>query len=288
MSRVDAHIKEAAEVLKAAGVEESAREAVSLVILATGRDRAFLYAHPEYELTENELSQFRNNLRRRAGREPLQYIAGQVEFFGRKFEVAKGVLIPRPETEILVAEAVGFLAGQAQPRFYEVGPGTGCISVSIVCEVPSATGVAADISRAAVECAMENAEKHGVADRLMVTVGDLFETAGDERFDLIVTNPPYISVGEMESLQAEVRDFEPRSALTDEGDGLGVIRAIIEQAPGHLADGGALMMEIGAGQAESVEELLYERGLKEIRFKKDLRGIDRVVKAVRAGVDLNW
>jgi release factor glutamine methyltransferase len=282
MSRVDVLIKEAAAVLKAAGVEEWAREAVNLAMLATGRDRAFLYAHPEYQLSQEELSQFSDSLRRRAGREPLQYIAGRAEFFGREFKAARGVLIPRPETELLVEEAIAFLAARRRSRFYEVGPGTGCISVSILCEVPSATGVAADISPAAVECTMENAKRHGVAERLMVSVGSLFDGAGDERFDLVVSNPPYIAVGEMQSLQAEVRDFEPREALTDEGDGLGVIRAIIEQAPHYLTDGGALMMEIGAGQAESVARLLAEDGWKAIRFTKDLRGIDRVVAAHRA------
>ncbi|MBA2379205.1 MAG: peptide chain release factor N(5)-glutamine methyltransferase [Blastocatellia bacterium] len=282
MSRIDRSIKNAAEILGGAGIPEPVREAVSLLMLATDREKAFIYGHPEYELTNVEAAALDEMVTRRARREPLQYISGSTEFYGRRFAVGPGVLIPRPETELLVEEAVEFLAGRSGKTFYEVGPGSGCIAISILAELTGARGSAADLSSAAVEHTRRNAELHGVADRLNVCAGDLFSGA-TERFDLVISNPPYIAADEMVGLQREVRDFEPREALTDGGDGLGVIRAIVDSSPDHLVADGALLMEIGAGQAGQVRQMLERRGFGDIDFRKDLQGIERTVTARRKG-----
>lgn len=269
----------ATEALRTAGTPEPARDAKVLLAHSLGKQKTFLIAYPEFELTDEQQARFRVVVERRAGREPLQHILGRQEFYGRDFRVSPDVLIPRPETEAIVELAVRFLADRPDPRFIDIGTGSGCIAVSVAAELPSALGVANDISEKALAVARENAEAHGVADRLTFTEGNLFGTPGRAEFDLVASNPPYIPLDEFRGLEPEVREFEPRTALTDEGDGLAVIRRIIAEAPHHLKPGGKLLVEIGFGQAESVAALIDASVWAERAFHNDLQGIPRILEA---------
>lgn len=278
--RLDAALSGARERLAAAGIAEPAREAASLLAFTLEKDRSFLFAHPEYELSADAASNFTNIVARREQREPFQYITGRQEFYGLDFRVTPDVLIPRPETEILVEAAINRLLPLSNPRFCEVGVGSGCISVSILNAVPAAAGVGLEISQAAIEVAAANAERLGVGDRLELRLSDVFAALRtDERFDLIAANPPYVPAAEIAGLQAEVGRFEPHSALTDGADGLSVIRRIINEAPGHLSCGGWLLVEIGAGQAEDVAAMLQKGLWDSIEFLPDLQSIPRTLSA---------
>jgi release factor glutamine methyltransferase len=277
-------LREASDGLRAAGVPQPAREAGLLLSLALKRDRSFLIAHPEYTLSEGELERFRSFVARRTAREPYQYISGKQEFFGSDFMVSPAVLIPRPETELLVETAIAELGRSGgTARFCELGVGSGCISISILRHVPNAAAWAGDISVDAVEIARRNAVALGVDDRIRLNISDLFEAAGEQTFELIVSNPPYVPAAEISGLQPEVRDHEPYVALSDAADGLSIISKIIDEAPAFLNAGGVLLLEIGFDQSAKVLQM-YPRSIWEtVELLPDLQGIPRVVKAVLRG-----
>lgn len=265
--------------LKAASVVDARRDARTLTALALGRDRSFAYAHPEYVLSDDERARIEEFFRRREGREPLQHIRGTQEFYGLDFEVTPDVLIPRPETELLVERAIERLRDVEMPRFLDIGVGSGCISVSILHNLPSAAGVAVDISLAAAAVARRNAEAHGVADRLKSIESNLFERVPADNFHLIASNPPYVPVNDLDALQPEVRDHDPRMALTDGGDGLSIIEAIVRGAPDFLLPGGDLLVEIGFGQAEDVLGRISPGVWERVEVLPDLQKIPRVLAA---------
>ncbi|MGQ0542239.1 MAG: peptide chain release factor N(5)-glutamine methyltransferase [Blastocatellia bacterium] len=269
-------IETAAKRLKENGVADPRREASSLLEFAIGRPKSYLISHPEYVLSETEAQKFESFTQRRAGREPFQYIAGKQEFFGLDFHVTPAVLIPRPETELLVEKAVELLAKSKNQIFLDIGTGTGCIAISILKNVDSAKAVAVDISSEALAIASANVLKHGVNDRIDLRRSDLFSDIAGLKFDLIASNPPYIPASEMDLLQAEVRDYEPRISLTDGGDGLSRIKAIIQGAPDHLLPGGKLLIEIGFGQADPVSGFMDHSLWKTFEILPDLQGIQRV------------
>ena len=272
-------LREAAEILGANGVSEPRREAASLLTFAIEKDRTFLVAHPEYELSGTEETTFRSFLKRRAEREPLQYVTGRQEFYGLEFIVTPDVLIPRPETETIVENALEILSrAGVNASFCEIGIGSGCISVSILHELETARGIGLDVSENALKIAGKNAEKHSVTDRLKFTVSDVFDQLSDEKFDLIISNPPYISADEMKTLQREVQDFEPRTALTDNGDGFSIIEKIITDAPHYLKENGFLLLEIGFGQAKKVAAMFDAQIWQAVEILPDLQGIARTVK----------
>lgn len=272
-------IDQAADILNAAAIQDPRREAVSLLELAIGRDRTFIFAHPDYNLEQKEISTLDNLISRRAKREPLQYIRGHQEFYGLDFIVAPDVLIPRPETEILVENAIKDLQSKENAAFCEVGVGSGCICVSILHELSSATAVGLDISEKALEITQKNAEKHRVSDRLTLLRSDVFDVLTDRQFDMIVSNPPYVPRGDFESLQPEVRDFEPQIALTDGSNGLSIIEKIVSGAPRFLRPGGGLLMEIGFGQSEAVQDVFDRQIWHQVEFLDDLQSIPRIVHA---------
>jgi release factor glutamine methyltransferase len=275
-------LRQATEILQAGEIAQPRREANSLLAFALQRDKTFLIAHPEYALSVEEETRFREFLRRRAAREPFQYITGRTEFYGLDFEVTPDVLIPRPETELIVENAVEILRGIKNPRFCEIGAGSGCISVSILHETPAARAVALDVSEKALQIARRNAEKHKVSERLELKISDVFGVLSCEQFDLIVSNPPYIPREDFAALQPEVRDFEPRFALTDDSDGLSIIEKIISRAPEFLKPNGFLLLEIGFNQAVKVREMFSPDVWREITILPDLQGIPRTVKAVKS------
>ena len=271
-------IADAAARLKEACIDEPRREAASLLAFAIAKEAVFLLAHSEYSLTSAELESFHSIVERRASHEPFHYIVGMKEFYGLGFGVVPGVLIPRPETELLVEDAINILRELPAPRFFEIGVGSGCISVSILhCSLLS-TAVAVDISEDALAVAAENASRHYVTDRLILNRGDVYGGI-DGKFDLIVSNPPYIPDSDLVALQPEVGYFEPHSALFGGDDGLDIVRRIIAGAPVFLNKGGHILVEIGFGQAASVKEMFHTEIWSEVGFIRDLQGIERIVKA---------
>ena len=208
----------------------------------------------------------------RVRRQPVSQITGRRAFWTAEFEVTRDTLDPRPETEALV----GAVLDGPVTRLLDLGTGTGCILLSILAERPDATGLGTDISEAALVIARRNAARLDLADRAAFARADWLDGI-DGSFDLIVSNPPYIAEAELPNLAPEVRDWEPRMALTPGGDGLDAYRAIAREAPARLAPSGRLMVEIGAGQAEAVTALWQAAGLAEIRCHSDLDGRDRVV-----------
>lgn len=256
------------------GVENSRLEAEWILCEALALDRMGLYLNFDRPLTEPELAACRGMIARRAKREPLQYILGSQEFMGLDFEVTPAVLIPRHDTEVLVTEAVN--RGGAAGSILDIGAGSGCVAVAIAKALPEAKVSAVDISPEALAVARLNAEKHGAP--VQCFEGSLFEPFAGRRFDMVVSNPPYIPKGELDTLQPEVRAFEPLSALDGGPDGLDFYRAIVTGAPGHLNPGGWLLFEVGAGQAPAVLDLLRSSGLSAECFSaKDPAGIERVV-----------
>ena len=272
-------ISNAAVRLKAAGIGEPTCEASSLLSFALGRDRTFLIAHPEYLLADDEAQAFENAVNRREQREPFQYITGRQEFFGLEILVDKNVLIPRPETELLVEHALWFLKDSETKRFCEIGVGSGCISMAVLVNEKASDALAIDLSADAISVARSNAERQGVLSRIRFLLSDVFSEAGPERFDLIVSNPPYISEADITTLQPEVKDHEPHLALSDKADGLSIIRKIVKDSPGFLRQGGALMMEIGIGQSTDVASMFNSDLWQDVKFFEDLAGIPRVVVA---------
>ncbi len=263
-------LREATLRLQAAGVEGAGRDARRLLAHALGVAPDVLAGR----LSDPVPAGFDALVARRAAREPVSHITGRRAFHGRDFRVTPEVLDPRPETEALVDLAL------ARPfaRVLDLGTGSGCILVTLLAERPGATGVGTDISPAALLVAGANAAAHGVADRLVLPLSDWFADIGG-RFDLIVSNPPYIAAAEMAGLAPEVRDFEPALALTDGGDGLSAYRAIAAGARDHLVPGGRLLVEIGAAQGAAVAAIFEAAGLERVRRHPDLDGRDRVVFA---------
>ena len=265
--------------LESAGIPEAVREAASLLQFVIGRDRTFIVAHPEYELTGQERDLFQHSVQRRAAREPFQHIVGRQEFYGLDFVVTPDVLIPRHETELIVEKAIELLGNCKDPRFLEIGVGSGCISVAILKNCPRASAIAVDIYEPAIEVASLNATMHGVKDRLRIRRSDVFQSVPEVDFDLIAANPPYVPFADYAHLQPEVRDYDPRIAVTDGSTGLSVIERIAAGASQHLRSGGHLLMEIGFGQHGQVLDFFTNDQWESAEISPDLQGIPRMVFA---------
>lgn len=265
------------------GSETPRLDAEVLLAQARGCKRIELYTRYDEVLTEEQRAVMRDLVRRRAAAEPVAYLVGHREFFGLDFHVTPDVLIPRPDTEALVVEALETCRRHEAPRLLDVGTGSGCIAVAVAVNCPSALVTAVDVSEAALHVACENAELHGVADRIRFLHGDLFEPLADEDcFEIIVSNPPYIREDEFAAVQDDVRLHEPRSALLGGRNGLAVTRRLIEQAPARLVPGGRLLVEIAPEQSDEVLALMAALGsFAEIAVLKDLSGSKRIATALR-------
>lgn len=282
-------LRDAAAELRAASIPEARREAATLLAATIERDRAYLFAHSDDALAPAALTLFRERVQRRAAGEPLQYITGHQEFYGLDFEVSPAVLIPRPETELLVETALELLRDADDSRtidnsrrtlapfICDVGTGSGCIPIALLHERRDARAVALDISTDALHITARNAARHHVIGRLALVASDLFAAldASAVKFDLITSNPPYVAEDELANLQREVRDHEPRLALTPGGDGLSVIRRLVREAPRFLVPRGHLLFEIGFNQHEAVRELIDPRLWTLLDLRHDLQGIPR-------------
>jgi len=239
----------------------------------------------EYFLNACEgFEEFSESLEARAQGKPLQYITGLQEFFGLEFEVTSDVLIPRPETELLIETALSVVSPNETPFICDVGAGSGCIVVTLLHQLPHARGIALEISEAALAIAQRNANRHGVHERLSFIASDLFAGLApsfSSSFDLIVSNPPYVAERAVDGLQREVRDFEPRVALTAGEDGLSIIRRLLIEGRDYLKSGGFLIFEIGFDQHEAVRQLIDENSWKLLEIHDDLQGIPRTVALMK-------
>lgn len=271
---IGAAIRDGAARLAAAGVEAPLRDARVLAADALGEDAARLSlreAEPMPAAAARRLERF---LAAREARQPVAQIIGHRLFWGREFEVTGDVLDPRPETEEIVALA---RARGPAARILDLGTGSGALALTLLAEWPGARAVATDLSEAALAVARRNAGRLGVAERVEFLVSDWFE-AVEGRFDLVICNPPYIAAAELAALAPEVRDWEPLAALSPGGDGLGAYRAIAAGLGGHLAPGGAALLEIGADQGPAVVDIFNSATICTVTLHKDMSGRDRVVR----------
>jgi release factor glutamine methyltransferase len=273
--------------LLAAETPSHALAAELLLMRATGRDRAWIYAHPEAVMDEGAARRFFELVAQRAAGTPTQYLTGRQEFWGLEFEVTPAVLIPRPETEHVIEVVLERLRPRevSSPlRVADVGTGSGCIAVALAKELPGSEIVATDISTPALEVARRNAERHGVLHRVLFVECDLLQGAGREaaRFDVVVSNPPYVAREKESELACEVREHEPHEALFGGTTGIEIYARLIEQAAVNLrAGGGLLVLEIGYGAAERVRSNFDANLWADIQLANDLAGIPRVISAVR-------
>jgi len=291
---------------------DRARQDAELLFLhVLGKNKAWLLAHADENISDELAAHYSALIERRKTGEPIQYITGEQEFYGLPFRVTPDVLIPRPETEHLVEKALELaailkslvtghdfsraeshakqrraLAPEAFPSRFpcilDVGTGSGAIAVALAHNLPQVQIAAVDISTAALQIARENARRNAVADRIRFMQSDLLAAVAHERFDMVVSNPPYVPAADRESLSVEVREHEPALALFAGEDGLDIYRRLIPDAFAVLEPGGFLLMEIGYGQWEKVAALMQQAGFEQIEFVPDLQGIPRVACGRRA------
>jgi release factor glutamine methyltransferase len=252
-------------------------DAELLIGHALGMGRVELYTGFERPLSEPELATCRDLVARRAKREPVAYILGRWGFRGLDLDVDRRVLVPRPETEIVVDRCLELLDGVAGPDVLDVGTGSGAIALALASELPEARVWGCDVSEEALEVARANGAR--LAIDVEWVVSDLLSGLGDRRFHVVVSNPPYVAAAEVEALEPEVRDWEPRGATVAGETGLEVIERLVQAAPGALEPEGALVLEVGAGQADAVLRILEAAGLSGGGRDRDHAGIERVVWA---------
>ncbi|HZP92348.1 MAG TPA: peptide chain release factor N(5)-glutamine methyltransferase [Burkholderiales bacterium] len=272
------------QALAAEGIDRG--EAACLLRAVTAANLAHLIAHPDARLTPNQTQRFLDLVRRRRKGEPIAYLAGRREFYGLDFEVTPAVLVPRPETELLVELALERIPDKAPTRVLDLGTGSGAVGVSIAALRPSAEVVAVDASEQALELARGNGVRLAGGARLTFLRSDWFSALQGRRFDLILSNPPYVAEGDPHLARGDLR-FEPRQALVGGADGLAAIRSIVGEAPRHLFEGGWLLFEHGFDQATACRELLEGTGFMDLITAQDLAGIPRVAggRWLTAGAD---
>lgn len=261
--------------------ERARMDADTLLMHVLQRDKAWLLAHGDDEISASDCERVAGLVERRYRGEPIQYITGECEFYGLPFKVTPDVLIPRPETEHLVERVIALSLRFARPRMVDIGTGSGAIAVALAHQLPVAAIAATDLSEAALAVARENAALNGVGERIRFVQGDLLAPLEDEPFEIVVSNPPYVPNTDRALIAVEVREFEPALALFAGEDGLDIYRRLIPAAYRALVPGGFIALEIGFTQAEAIERLLASAGFREIEFKPDLRGIPRVASALR-------
>jgi release factor glutamine methyltransferase len=277
-------LKKSEEYLAKYGIPDARHNAELLAGNVLGKSRIQLYLEYDKPIGENEIARIRTVLAERKARKPVQYIFGETEFYGLPFGVNPNVLIPRPETELLVEETLKLLAGiQGNPVVYDVGTGSGCIGICIAKHNEKCFIYASDVCAEALKTASANAGRNGVSEKMQFLLGQVFKPfadAGIPKADIVVSNPPYILSADIDTLQPEVKNYEPRKALDGGADGLDIIRRLITDFQQNANAGGALIMEIGYKQSGSVSRLIEDSGmLKLLNITKDYQGIDRIISA---------
>ncbi len=277
-------LRVASERLSAARVDAFRLVAETLLSHALGLSRAQLLARLEQPLSFTQLADYQTLVDRCESGEPVAYVLGHREFYGLDFVVDRRVLIPRPETELLIETAIGIARAQQTTvcstyRIADIGAGSGAIAVTLAMHLPQARVIATDISPGAIEVARENANRHAVADRIEFKVGDLLAPI-DAPLDLIAANLPYVRNAECVYLARTIRDYEPAVALDGGSDGLGLVRRLLNDAPRVIRPGGSILLEIGASQGEAAIELardVFAQRAAHIEIKTDLAGMDRLL-----------
>lgn len=273
--------EEGRRILEQAGLPDAALDARFLLEEVCGTNLQTLLVFPEKKVTEEEVNQYRAFVQRRKDREPTAMILGEWDFMGLTFRLNKSTLIPEQDTEVLVETALEELKrrgpGEAPLRILDLCTGSGCILLSLLHELRNAGGLGTDLSEEALEAARENAVRLGLQERGTFRQGDLWEPVGDERFDLIVSNPPYVPTEVIPTLEPEVRCGEPYAALDGGEDGLVFYRRIMREAAGHLKPSGIIIVESGFDEAPQIAALMQDQKLRGIRTVKDYGGLDRVV-----------
>ncbi len=274
-------LKEATAFLEAKGIENPRLNAERLMGHLLRVERIDLYLRFEQPMNRKERDAYKTLLHRRANHEPLQYILGETEFMSLPFKLTPAVLIPRPETELLVEQIVACIGDQKESRILDIGVGSGNIAVSLAKMLPEARIVGVDTSEEVLALAEENAERNGVRDRIQFILADVRQEAFGRiikgPFDLVVSNPPYVSLDDFSRLPRGIREYEPREALCDGGDGCSFYPILAQKSIGLLQTGGWLFFEIGDQQSLSVQSILKDIGYTDIRVYSDLNGIERVV-----------
>ncbi len=277
--------EEGRRILEQAGLPDAALDARLLLEEVCGTNLQALLVFPDRRISEEEERQYRAFLQRRKDREPTAMILGEWDFMGLTFRLNRSTLIPEQDTEVLVETALEELRArkltEAPLRILDLCTGSGCILLSLLHELRKATGLGTDLSEEALEAARENAKALGLSDRAGLRQGDLWEPVGEEQFDLIVSNPPYIPTGVIPTLEPEVRCGEPYAALDGGADGMVFYRRILTEAARHLKPSGIIIVESGFDEAGAIAQLMEDQNLRGIRIVKDYGGLDRVVKAER-------
>ena len=273
--------EEGRRILEQAGLPDAALDARFLLEEVCGTNLQTLLVFPEKKVTEEEVNQYRAFIQRRKDREPTAMILGEWDLMGLTFRLNNSTLIPEKDTEVLVETALEELKrrglGEAPLRILDLCTGSGCILLSLLHELRNAGGLGTDLSEEALEAARENAVRLGLQERAAFRQGDLWEPVGDERFDLIVSNPPYVPTEVIPTLEPEVRCGEPYAALDGGEDGLVFYRRIMREAAGHLKPSGIIIVESGFDEAPQIAALMQDQKLRGIRTVKDYGGLDRVV-----------
>ncbi|HEY4756483.1 MAG TPA: peptide chain release factor N(5)-glutamine methyltransferase [Ignavibacteriaceae bacterium] len=269
----------ASDYLQNKGIKSSRLNAELLLSHILNCKRLELYLSFDRPLQKSEIDSYRELLKRRSTFEPLQYIIGKVEFYGLEFEVNQSVLIPRPETELLVEAVIESVAKDENINILDIGSGSGNISIALAKNIPSCTVVGIDISEEAIETSTRNAKLNGVESQLMFVKKNILNgiEINENSFDVVVSNPPYVSVADFVNLDPELRLYEPQIALTDESDGLSFYRNISVLSRSLLKNNGKLFFEIGAGQSDAVKKILIDSDYKNIVIIKDYSDIERVI-----------
>lgn len=276
-------LAEAVAALRSGPHPERARlDAETLLLHLLKQNRAWFLGHGYDEAPVDMQDSFAATIARRQAGEPIQYITGEAEFFGLPFTVAPGVLIPRPETEHLVEEVIRLAGAFIESRIADIGTGSGAIAIALAHSLPLAHITATDLSTQALAIAKQNAVRNRVEDRIQFVEGDLLAPLAGQSFHIIASNPPYIPMADRGSLSVEVREHEPHSALFAGNDGLSIYRRLIPDTLELLVPGGWLVMEIGYGQRQAIEEMMLASGYRDPRFIADYQGIPRVALALRA------
>ena len=274
-------IRVTTEYLQGKSVDAPRLCAEKLLAHILGCDRIDLYTQFDKLVEGEKLAAFRELVRRRSAREPIQHLLGKTEFWSLDIRCDARALVPRPETELLVGAALGLLSETETPKIADIGTGTGCIAIALAGELPKATIVASDCSADALQLAEENIRAHKLSNRISLAQGDLaepfLENGMKGTFDLVVSNPPYVASAEMSVLQPEVRDHDPAMALCGGDDGVDLIKRLLHEAPPILRAEGAIVLEIGDGQSGAVKELMCEEGWAVVHVFSDLAGIERVI-----------
>ena len=272
-------INKSTDFLEKKGIESARTNAELLLASILKCKRLDLYLRFDRPLDESEITNYRESIRRRSTFEPLQYITGSVEFFGLELKVTPGILIPRPETELLVEAVIEEIKNKNEVSILDIGTGSGAISISLAYKLINAKITACDISEKALFVANENAAKYNLDERINFVHYDILKNDIQKlgKFDVIVSNPPYVSADEYKNLQKEIRDYEPAEAVTDFGDGFKFYSIITEKSNSLLKSGGMLFFELEASSNEKVEKILSDNNFINIKKIKDYSGFERII-----------